>query len=514
MCFAYFLCITESRKCCTRRCGKGAPHPLREGVFWAEAGKWKNHHEWPEEQAAKVGRRQTNDAQEDQSQTLEAAKEPHEEGLAQPGRLAVPGRHAAGLGHRLARRRVVGAGACGRGSFLYRDAAARDGPARRALARVCHPAGPGWPHLCLARRTVRRADHGGNRLAAPEERGPRNRGQALLSPLRRLAPRHCQRGPDQPARRARAAVRSWRLDDHAADGQASLPWDDLRRGLWHERSGVRGRLPPHDAGPEDQGSRLCDGDGGPVFEGRDPDDLPEPRLSGCRGARLRGRRPALFRDLGERASAGGKRHARRSVGRTDALCADREPATLARPREPDPWPDGGPGPPLAGRNRVRQGQSGGSLARSRSARGRLFRRLGDGPGPVLSDRRHDRRRRGPHDLRSKHPECRRRSAAVCLRHQGQARLGSPGRHRGDERRWRRARHGGRAQVPGRCGPVQPGHPGQAADRLGVQTLRLCRRAGSWLFAQHDGRDEPTCWDVPGSGEWCPENYDDKDSTAP
>ncbi|MDJ0640896.1 MAG: PBP1A family penicillin-binding protein [Paracoccaceae bacterium] len=23
------------------------------------------------------------------------------------------------------------------------------------------------------------------------------------------------------------------------------------------------------------------------------------------------------------------------------------------------------------------------------------------------------------------------------------------------------------------------------------------------------RDEPTCWDVPGSGEWCPENYDDK-----
>lgn len=22
------------------------------------------------------------------------------------------------------------------------------------------------------------------------------------------------------------------------------------------------------------------------------------------------------------------------------------------------------------------------------------------------------------------------------------------------------------------------------------------------------RDEPTCWDVPGSGEWCPENYDD------
>ncbi len=45
---------------------------------------------------------------------------------------------------------------------------------------------------------------------------------------------------------------------------------------------------------------------------------------------------------------------------------------------------------------------------------------------------------------------------------------------------RRARHGRRAQVQGRGGPVQPRDHGEPADRIGVQALRLCHCAGPWL----------------------------------
>ena len=50
---------------------------------------------------------------------------------------------------------------------------------------------------------------------------------------------------------------------------------------------------------------------------------------------------------------------------------------------------------------------------------------------------------------------------------------------------------------------------QAKRQTGIclQALCLCGSAGTWAPPQLDQViDEPTCWSVPGSGQWCPENY--------
>ncbi len=56
-----------------------------------------------------------------------------------------------------------------------------------------------------------------------QERGRRDRGQAVLPAFRHQPARHRQRGPDQPVGRARAAVGQRRIDDHPAGGETSVP---------------------------------------------------------------------------------------------------------------------------------------------------------------------------------------------------------------------------------------------------------------------------------------------------
>jgi penicillin-binding protein 1A len=126
-------------------------------------------------------------------------------------------------------------------------------------------------------------------------------------------------------------------------------------------------------------------------------------------------------------------------------------------------------------------------------------------GPGLPDQRHDRGCADPHHLRPRHAGRRRGRAGGDLRQPGARRVRGAGRHRGDERRWRRPCHGGRARHPGR-GPVQPRDPGDAADRFGLQALRLCHGAGlGWRFDDMI-LDAPLTIDVPGSGPYSPTNY--------
>ncbi len=99
--------------------------------------------------------------------------------------------------------------------------------------------------------------------------------------------------------------------------------------------------------------------------------------------------------------------------------------------------------------------------------------------PRFPDPRHDRGCDHPHHPGPEHPESRRRGAGLGVRQQGARRVESAGGNRGHVGGRGGARSGRWAGHPGhRC--LQPRHPGQAPDRISLQTLRLCRSAGSGL----------------------------------
>jgi penicillin-binding protein 1A len=85
----------------------------------------------------------------------------------------------------------------------------------------------------------------------------RDRGPALLPPLRRQPARHRQRDPHQPERRARPPVGPWRVDHHAAGGQADVSGRALRPVRMGQRERLRTGLPPHHALAQDPGNPFA-----------------------------------------------------------------------------------------------------------------------------------------------------------------------------------------------------------------------------------------------------------------
>ena len=100
-------------------------------------------------------------------------------------------------------------------------------PSRWTGQGLGHASGPRGRDLRVARRTVRRPDYGGDRVALPQERDHRDRGQALPVPSRNRSDRHRKRHSHQLARRAWAAFGPRRVHTDATNGEASLPWRPL-----------------------------------------------------------------------------------------------------------------------------------------------------------------------------------------------------------------------------------------------------------------------------------------------
>ena len=388
------------------------------------------------------------------------------------------------LGVVLAHRGHAGADPGPDGRLLLFHAARSAGPVRRARARLGHDAGPRGPRLRLAGRDLqlpqRRADRAG-----AAQRGGGDRGQALLQPPRHRPARHRQRHQDQHGRGPWPAGRQRRLHHHPAGVQAPVPGRGIRPHQVEVRGRLRGRLPQVLAVAQDQGSPLQPCDGGQVFQGRHPQHLHEPQLPGRGGARLRGRGPALLRQVGVR---GDRRRGRDAGGASEGaqlLLAHLEPATLAGPGGGDPGADARPG--LSFRRGIcpGQGQPGGPVQGGGGAGGRLFRGLGDGIGPGLPDLGNHRGRDDHHDLRPDRAAAGGTRAEADLRREGQGRLQGAGRRGRDVGRRRRARDDRRTRHGGR-GHLQPRDPGQAADGFGLQALCLRGGAGPGLFAQrHD-----------------------------
>ena len=326
--------------------------------------------------------------------------------------------------------------------------------ARPARGRVGHPARRLGRNLRLARPAARRDPRRG-RLAAPDQRHHRHRGPPLLLALRRRPAGHRPGAAGQPARRRDGAGR---LLAHPAGGQARLL-----------------RQHPH-ARAQDQGDPGGAGARVEVLQERDPVDLPQPRLSRRRRHRLRGGVRALLRQVGGRGEPGRGRDAGRPAARPVALRADQRPRPGAGARQDHRRPDGGAGLPDRRPGAGGPGAPGGAVGRGGGAGGRRLRRLGDVVGPGVPDPQDHRGRPGPDHLRPAHPARGRGRPRGGLRQQAQGRLERPGGDRRDVARRRRARHGRRARLRRRRGPVQPRHPGAAPDRLALQALRLRRRA--------------------------------------
>jgi penicillin-binding protein 1A len=115
-----------------------------------------------------------------------------------------------------------------------------------------------------------------------------------------------------------------------------VPYDPAEMG---KRGRLRGRLPPHDHLAQAEGTalRLCAG--AALQQGRDPDDLHEPRLL---GAGARGFEAAAQRYFGRRRRRSIRPQAAMLAGLLVAPSLTRRPATWPRAgaRQRDPRPDG------------------------------------------------------------------------------------------------------------------------------------------------------------------------------
>ena len=206
--------------------------------------------------------------------------------------------------------------------------------ARRARGRLGDAGRRQRRDLRLARPAARRHPRRG-RQPAPGQRHHRHRGPPLLLALRRRPARHRPRGARQPARRP---DRAGRLDAHPAGRQARLV-----------------RQHPH-ARAQDQGDPGGAGAGVEVLQGRDPVDLPQPRLSRRRRHRLRGGDPALLRQDRGRGDAGRGGDAGGPAARAVALRADQRPRPRAGARRDHRRADGGAGLPDRRRRPPRRGR--------------------------------------------------------------------------------------------------------------------------------------------------------------
>ena len=189
-----------------------------------------------------------------------------------------------------------------------------------------------------------------------------------------------------------------------------------------QRSRVRGRLPPHLALAQGQGGGLCDGDGGEIHQGPDPVGLSQPRLSGGRGLRGRGRGAALFRQIRRQPEPLRGGDDRRASDRALDAGADRQPGTVA-----EPGLGGGRADAPAGLSQRSGGRRracrAGRPVRGRGAAGRgVFRRLDHGVGAGVFHPRHDRGRDHPDNAGPAAATRRRGRAAHRVRGQGARRL--------------------------------------------------------------------------------------------
>ena len=356
------------------------------------------------------------------------------------------------------RRRPAAAG--GRHALLRQPDPRPRRAARRPRRRLGHHGRRLRADLRLARPAARRRPRRRG-LAAPDQRDHRHRGPPVLPPLRRRRAGHAAGAHGEPPGRG---DRAGRLVGHPAGGQARLL-----------------RQQPHPRA-QDQGGAGGAGARDEVLQGRDPLDLPQPRLPRRRRHRLRGRRRALLRQVRRRRDPRRGGDARGPPARALALRPDQRPRARPVPRRDHRRADGEPGLPDRGAGRRGARRPRRALGRRGGARRRRLRRLGDVLGPGLPDPQDHRGRRGADHLRPAAAARRRGRPRRGLRGEGQGRLQRPGRDRRHVAGRRGAGDGGGARLRRRRGPVQPRHPGAAPDRVAVQDLRLRRGAA--------GRHEP------------------------
>ena len=282
--------------------------------------------------------------------------------------------------------------------------------------------------------------------------GERDRGPALLRASRdrclghpARGPRQYPRGPGAPGRQhADPAARQEPVSLARADNAAQDPGGD------------RGALA-----------------GGPVLQAPDLRDLRQPGLFRLRRLWRRRRREALFRRHRARPLAVRGGNAGRAAQGAVALFPGARRRRGAGAGDPGAAGDGR----YRGADRGR-GQGGrahpAAPARRNRRRRALFRRLGAAARarPCRAGRA---RYRDPHHPRFPAATHRRAPRRRPAGQGGQARPGVAGRPGRDVGRRRDPRHGGRAGLFRE--PVQPRHPGVAPAGLGVQAVRLPRRAG-------------------------------------
>jgi penicillin-binding protein 1A len=245
-------------------------------------------------------------------------------------------------------------------------------------------------------------------------------------------------------------------------------------------------------------------DGAALFQGRDPVDLPQPRLSGRRGAGSRPRRSAISAFPRPRSNPAAGRDAGRFLV-APSYYAPTATSNARSARGDGRAPDGAGGLPDRSRGAAATQANPATLSEAAEQNiGGYFADwiMAEGPDFLTRDTTEDVVIRTTFD-----PPCRRppRPRWRSLRQPGARRVRGAGRHRGDERRRRRARHGRRAR-----------HAGAGLFNRATQAMRQTGSAFKpfvyataldlgWRFDDMI-LDAPLTIDVPGSGPYSPTNY--------
>ena len=262
-------------------------------------------------------------------------------GAAALGRAAVWGICWRGHGGRCADRR----GAVG----LYLHHAACPADARRARARLGHAAGPRGRGLRLARRSVRRRGHFRHGQPASEKRGHRHRGQALLHAISASARAASPAPSASTCPKGAGRSGAWRLDHHAADGQAAVPRRRIR-----PRNGKSEAEYVADCRRTTLWRKAKEAVYALAMEAKyTKDEILSIYLNRAymgAGPWGRGRRAALFRQAAAELTRR-RRDAGRASHRALAALRPRSASALAGPRRDGAAPDGRTGLPDRGRGR-------------------------------------------------------------------------------------------------------------------------------------------------------------------
>ena len=214
-------------------------------------------------------------------------------------------------------------------------------------------------------------------------------------------------------------------------------------------------------------------DRGALRQSEDPRAVSEPGLSRQRGIRRRCRGAALLRQAGERSDAGRGGHARGPDQGALTVCADPRPRARPRPRRGGAEQHGGDRLDQGGGRGGGQGCARTGRRPAHPRRHRLLRGLGVRREPAVR-RRGAAAPGGADHARSEAATRRGGGGGGGVRpgaHGAGSRAGGAGR---DDPRRPGTRHARRSRL--RRQPVQPRDPGGAPARLGVQAVRLSRRA--------------------------------------